>query len=138
MPTTAHQEWFLNQKYFNLITIIVILLTEGCSKHFEHLTLSDRGERIGWVWPKFNFRIRRDHEKNLLWVPRLWVRRRWGSILGYISKIDEKKDSGHKELILYWISLISSRYLRYALIVWRLIDSALLEFFSMIASYSKI
>ena len=36
----------------------------------------------------FDFKIRRDHGKNFLWVRRLRVCRLWKPILGYISKID--------------------------------------------------
>ena len=33
----------------------------------------------------FDFKIRRDHQKNFLWAPRLWVGRRYRSLLWVIS-----------------------------------------------------
>ena len=42
----------------------------------------------------FVFKRRMDQEKNFLWAPRLWVRRRWEPILGYILKFDGIKVSG--------------------------------------------
>ena len=46
----------------------------------------------------FDFKIRRDHEKNFLWASRLWVGRRKEPILDYIPKNDEK-NSGSIGLI---------------------------------------
>ena len=63
------------------------------------LTLYDLGERISSVWPKFRFKKRRDKWKNS------YERRVYESvddkslyILGYISKIDGKNNSGNKGL----------------------------------------
>ena len=39
-------------------------------------TLYGLGERISSVWPKFWFKIRRDHGKKFLWARGLWVGRR--------------------------------------------------------------
>ena len=47
----------------------------------------------------FDFNLRREHQKNFLWASRLWVGRRKEPILGYVSKNDEKKNSGGKGLI---------------------------------------
>ena len=46
----------------------------------------------------FDFNLRRDHQKNLLWASRLWVGRRKEPILGYVPKKDEKNNSGGKGL----------------------------------------
>ena len=42
--------------------------------------------------------LRRDHQKNFLWAPRLWVGGRKEPILGYVPITDEKKNSGSKGL----------------------------------------
>ena len=46
----------------------------------------------------FDFNLRRDHQKKFLWASRLWVGRRKEPILGYVSKNDEKNNSGGKGL----------------------------------------
>ena len=46
----------------------------------------------------FNFKIRKDHQKNFLWESRLWVGRRKEPILGYVPKNDKKKNFVHKGL----------------------------------------
>ena len=38
-----------------------------------------------------DIKIRRDHGKNFLWAPRLWVCRQYEPILGNVAKIDEGK-----------------------------------------------
>ena len=65
-----------------------------------YLTLYDLDERISSVWLKFRFKKKKGSLKNFPWVPRLWVGRRQEPqpILGYISKIDGKINSGHKGL----------------------------------------
>ena len=47
---------------------------------------------------KFDFKIRKDNQKNFQWASRLWVGRRKQPILGYVPKNDEKKNSGGKGL----------------------------------------
>ena len=49
----------------------------------------------------FDFNFRRDQQKNFLWASRLWVGRRKEPILGYVSKNDEKNNSGGKGLIVH-------------------------------------
>ena len=42
----------------------------------------------------FDLKKRRDHRKNFLWASRLWFGRRKEPLLGYISKINMKQNSG--------------------------------------------
>ena len=44
----------------------------------------------------FNSILRRDRQKNFLWLPRLWPGRRKEPILGYVPKNVEKKNLVHK------------------------------------------
>ena len=48
----------------------------------------------------FDFKIRRDHQKNFLSASRLRVGRRKEPIIGYVPKNDEKNNSGNKGLII--------------------------------------
>ena len=48
--------------------------------------------------PKFWFNLRRDHQKNFLWVSWLWVGRRKEPILGYVPKNYERRNSGSNRL----------------------------------------
>ena len=62
------------------------------------LTLYDLGEQISSVWQNFDFKIRRDHGKDILWA--------------HVSKIDGENKSGdrvnsvcwHKALLLLTVS----------------------------------
>ena len=49
-------------------------------------------------WQNFDSKIRSDHQKNFLWVSRLWVGKGKKLISGYVSKNCEKKNSGTKRL----------------------------------------
>ena len=57
----------------------------------------------------FDFNFRRDHQKKISWALRLWVGRRKEPILGYISKIYEKENSGSKGLIRSFDSWYDNR-----------------------------
>ena len=55
-------------------------------------------ELVQFDW-NFDFKIKRDHEKNFLWALRLWVGRRQKPVLGYIYLENWwKNNSGHKGL----------------------------------------
>ena len=62
------------------------------------MTLNCLACQICYLRSKFHFKIRRDNEKKIIWAPRLGVGRRWEPILGYISKIEGKQNSGSKVL----------------------------------------
>ena len=47
----------------------------------------------------FDFKIRRDHQKNFIWALWLWVGRWKEPILDYVPKNDKKKNSGSKVLM---------------------------------------
>ena len=66
----------------------------------------------------FDFKIRRDHQKNFLWTSRLWVSRRKEPILGYVPKNDENKNSGSKGLTNRKQICIGGKYF---LLFWKLI-----------------
>ena len=59
-------------------------------------------------YQNFDFKIRRDHQKNILWASCPWVGRRKELILGYVPKNNEKKNSGSKGL-KYIIGAISTQ-----------------------------
>ena len=44
-------------------------------------------------YQKFDFKIRRDHQKNFLWASRLWVGRRKEPISDYVPKNDKKNQA---------------------------------------------
>ena len=44
----------------------------------------------------YNFNLRRDLQKNFLWASHLWVGRWKEPLLSYVTRNDEKKESGHK------------------------------------------
>ena len=62
------------------------------------LALYDLVNEVVQFGQNFDLKIRRDDEQKFLWAPRLWVCRRKKPILGYISKIYGKNNSGHKGL----------------------------------------
>ena len=51
------------------------------------LTLWHPSSLNGTFWQNFDFKIRRDHCRTVLWEPCLWVGRRCEPILGYISNV---------------------------------------------------
>ena len=59
----------------------------------------------------FDFKLWKEHGKNFLWALRLWVGRRYEPILGNVSKIYGKNNSGHKGLRLLllkeWLKFIT-------------------------------
>ena len=77
--------------------------TEHClltaTKFYEYITLYIQGERICSVWGKPVFQNKKTSWKKFPMSAAI-VGRRYEPILGYISKIDGKNNSGHKGLMI--------------------------------------
>ena len=55
------------------LTFVFFKLHNAWSGKIRAISLWVPAKSILYIWPKFSFKIRREHQKNFIWALRLWV-----------------------------------------------------------------